>query len=289
MKKIVFIAAITISVFAKYSFAQQSPKLKDQVEKPTHSAVELLYKETLKQQFSCGVSAKPIIELLQSPGIINQTTKMASTGNPYAQYVLGVAYNDGWAGLQTDYKQADFWFRKAAHNGVAAAQDEIGGDYMLKDGSGNASKAAFWIQKAASQGLEDAQFRLGQLYEDGTGVPQNYAKARNFYLKVAEQGDSRGFESLASLYKFGDGVQQSNVIAYALYKAAILSPCGNQLASHDLRILSQGMSISSIDSSSNLYSQFKAFGVSVAIESYLAAKTYDALDKIEHANKKNSE
>ena len=59
-------------------------------------------------------------------------------------------------------------------------------------------KQAFdWYQKAASQGLAGAQYQLGHMYYKGQGVKQNYvraymwsnlaaAKSHNFALKLRE-------------------------------------------------------------------------------------------------------
>jgi uncharacterized protein len=42
------------------------------------------------------------------------------------------------------------------------------------------------MHKAASQGNHGAQVRLGEMYADGLGVPQNYQTAVSWYRKAAE-------------------------------------------------------------------------------------------------------
>ena len=60
---------------------------------------------------------------------------------------------------------------------------------MYRDGVGvpNDDKMAFkWYTKAAEQGYADAQFELGEMYGLGRGVPQDYIKAHmwsNVYLQ----------------------------------------------------------------------------------------------------------
>ena len=44
-------------------------------------------------------------------------------------------------------------------------------------------------QPMAEQGDARAQFYFGLLYENGDGVPLDYAKARQWYEKAAAQGD----------------------------------------------------------------------------------------------------
>ena len=49
------------------------------------------------------------------------------------------------------------------------------------------SKARAWYEKAAAQGNAIAQYNLGNFYNDGRGVPQDFAKAREWYEKAAAQ------------------------------------------------------------------------------------------------------
>ena len=49
----------------------------------------------------------------------------------------------------------------------------------------NAYKA---YRKLADQGNADAQYRLGQMYYDGKGLPQNFSKAVIWLQQAAENG-----------------------------------------------------------------------------------------------------
>jgi hypothetical protein len=49
-------------------------------------------------------------------------------------------------------------------------------------------KAREYYEKAANQGLAAAQFNLGYMYEMGWGVPINFTQARKYYEKAANQG-----------------------------------------------------------------------------------------------------
>jgi TPR repeat protein len=44
------------------------------------------------------------------------------------------------------------------------------------------------VEEAAEKGDSSSQARLGDLYADGTGVPQNYAEAIRWYCRAAAQG-----------------------------------------------------------------------------------------------------
>ena len=52
------------------------------------------------------------------------------------------------------------------------------------------AEAARWYRKAAEQGDADAQFNLGLMYHNGQGVPQDHAEAARWSRKAAEQRDA---------------------------------------------------------------------------------------------------
>ena len=76
------------------------------------------------------------------------------------------------------------------------------------------------IKKAAEQGDASAQFKLAMMYTDGTGVPQDYKQAHNWFIKAAEQGNTNAQGSLGSLYSKGQGVRQDDQQALNWYTKA---------------------------------------------------------------------
>ena len=67
--------------------------------------------------------------------------------------------------------------------------------YYLGDGVDvNYKKAIEWYKKAAEQGYADAQYNLGIMYENGHGVDQDDSMAMRWYAKAAAQG-FRGAEA----------------------------------------------------------------------------------------------
>ena len=107
------------------------------------------------------------------------------------------------------FVEAAGWFAKAAEQGHADAQFELGSLYV--NGTGvqkDINEAAKWIRKAAEQGHAEAQRDLGQMYEAGDGVPEDLAEAARWHLKAAEQGSSLAQESIGWLYAEGHGVPQ---------------------------------------------------------------------------------
>ena len=75
-------------------------------------------------------------------------------------------------------------------------------------------------QPMAEQGDARAQFYFGLLYENGDGVPLDYAKARQWYEKAAVQGDAKAQLYLGLQSSFGQGIPMDLVDAYMWYSLA---------------------------------------------------------------------
>jgi TPR repeat protein len=132
------------------------------------------------------------------------------------QYRLGrVAY------VKESYAEAAEWWRKAADQGFAAAQNNLA--LLYEDGEGvpkDASLAAEWYRKAADQGDAAAQYNLALLYANGNGVPKDASVAAEWYLKASDQGDIRAQNNLGVLYLYGRGVQKDTAKALAYFEQA---------------------------------------------------------------------
>ena len=79
------------------------------------------------------------------------------------------------------------------------------------------------VLEEAEAGNVWQQFGMGILYEDGTGVEQDYGTARQYYLLAASHGEPNAYHRLGILYENGFGVEVSAETAEAYYlKAADL-------------------------------------------------------------------
>jgi hypothetical protein len=88
-------------------------------------------------------------------------------------------------GVAQDYSEALGWYRKAAEQGNAIAQYNLG--VMYANGQGvtqDHPEAIRWYRKAADQGNAKAQFYLGAMYAHGLGVAQDYVEA-HMWLNLA--------------------------------------------------------------------------------------------------------
>lgn len=130
--------------------------------------------------------------------------------NPSLQNDPSVQTRIGWLyeKLQDDKKSAD-WYKKAADQGYANAQFNLGMSYEEGKGvSKDYGKAMTLYQNAAKQGHAKAHNAIGGLYEDGLGVSQNYKEAAKWYGKGAELNAPIAMCNLAALQTFGKGVSK---------------------------------------------------------------------------------
>ncbi|HSF67554.1 MAG TPA: tetratricopeptide repeat protein [Nitrospiraceae bacterium] len=108
--------------------------------------------------------------------------------------------------------------RVSAEAGDATAQNRLG--LLYDEGVGvpqDYRQAKEWFEKAAAQGHAGAQFNLGMLYLQGTGAPQSSRMALFWFERAAEQGDAMVFAKLGWMYVQGRGVLQDFVQAHKWY------------------------------------------------------------------------
>lgn len=99
-----------------------------------------------------------------------------------------------------NYEKAAEWYQKSADQGYEFAQYCLG--LLYQDGEGvpqNYEKAAELFQMAADQGDKYSQYRLGLCYRDGEGVPKNLKKAKEYFTMAAKQGHKNATEALKAL------------------------------------------------------------------------------------------
>ncbi|HJX51885.1 MAG TPA: tetratricopeptide repeat protein, partial [Polyangia bacterium] len=116
------------------------------------------------------------------------------------------AYDNG-VGVPQDHAEAARLFRKAADQGDASAQANLGRAYDNGEGvPQDYAEAARLFRKAADQGNASAQSSLGLAYFRGKGVPQDREKAARLFRKAADQGNASGQHNLGRAYFAGLGV-----------------------------------------------------------------------------------
>jgi hypothetical protein len=118
---------------------------------------------------------------------------------PKNSYYLALMYYKGY-GVPKDSAIAAQLFLKAAEQGYAAAQFEIGSMYANGRGVPLDKQAALgWYMKAAAQGNAMAQFNIGLMYFYGDGVKADREQAISWIRKAADQGNQHAKAALQSL------------------------------------------------------------------------------------------
>lgn len=106
----------------------------------------------------------------------------ADAGDPIAQDKLAVAYL-----LRMDMADAEIWYRKAAEQGYAHSQGQLGHILLMRsqtsfnlkssDRAAMQDEALKWIIPAANQGDHQGQADLASLYLDGKLLKQDLVEA----------------------------------------------------------------------------------------------------------------
>ena len=101
-------------------------------------------------------------------------------------------YHNG-EGVPKDEAEAAKWYRKAAEQGYAEAQCDLGLCYHKGEGvPKDKRESVIWYWKAAEQGLAEAQYNLGYAYANGAGVTKDYLEAYAWYNLAAANGSEGG-------------------------------------------------------------------------------------------------
>ena len=172
---------------------------------------------------------------------------LAERGDEEAQYMLSISFAEGYGNDKLPDKALE-WCLKAAENGYARAQCEIGLRYLYGQGLPKDNKQArFWLEKAneaedqvvqkvaesgigvlklisiteigekikklqkeAEEGDAEAQYMLSISFAQGYGNEKSSEKALKWCLKAAENGYARAQCEIGLRYLYGQGLPKDN-------------------------------------------------------------------------------
>ena len=208
------------------------------------------------------------------PRPLAELRKAADNGDSAAQLVLGNSYDFGVNGLSKSPKLSAEWYTKAAAQGNANAQNNLGSMcgrgvgvarnevealrlYRLAAKQGlapsmcnlaeyldlgkgcekNPVLAVLWMKRAAELGDASAQGQLGALYgqREGCPLPINYKEALRMSRLSADQENLLAMCNLGGIYENGQGVPRDLDGGCRLYRKAIA--LGHEPAKNYLRYL----------------------------------------------------
>lgn len=156
----------------------------------------------------------PCISQAMTPEETVMLANAAERGNDGAQLLLAFEYLHGDAARPKDEKLAVYWFERAAVQGNVVAQKMLGDLY--EQGRGvpeNLKVSADWRTKAALRGNTDAQVSLGKMYLAGAGVEKNQEKAEYWLQRAAVEGNSEAQFLLGKMYKLRDSNAREQALA----------------------------------------------------------------------------
>ena len=139
----------------------------------------------------------------------------AGARNALAQYLTGL---DCHLNLNQPEAARD-WYRQAAAQGLALAQNALGLMYYLGESvPQDDDKAGEYFRQAALQGDRNGEYNLAALYAQGRGVPKDEGMAFVLYTRAAEKGHSSAMNNLGWLCQEGRGTEKDLKAAAAWYR-----------------------------------------------------------------------
>jgi TPR repeat protein len=133
------------------------------------------------------------------PAAVRLLEPLAQAGNALAQARLATLYYHGHGVRESDALALQ-WYQRAARQGLAEAQFNLGNMYAyglatVPQDEDPQRTAAKWYFEAARQGHAEAQYSLGILFLTGSGVLLSASEARKWIERAAAQGhaDARAY------------------------------------------------------------------------------------------------
>jgi TPR repeat protein len=148
---------------------------------------------------------------------LQRFTQAARQGHSRSQYFVGKLYSEGQGSVEEDIIEGIKWYQRAAHQGLAEAQLELGHIYNNPwRAFRNQDLAIKYYYEAAKQGskealnalarIESAQtsFLLGGIYYNGHGTPKNDWLAYQYYENAAKVGHQGAWRFIQQKARVGD-------------------------------------------------------------------------------------
>ncbi|MBK8817335.1 MAG: SEL1-like repeat protein [Methylococcaceae bacterium] len=193
-------------------------------------AVGWLQKATFGLAFACLFSLFSVFNIMgknteqQSTLSINQ--EIPANTNSHSEYqainLEAISQQANELYKQGRYGEAIPFVIQLAEKNNASWQRLLGEMYQVGQGvTQNYNLASFWYNKAIENEDVAALNNLGAMYSKGEGVTKDYKQALILFKKAADKGDANGQSNLGFMYAEGKGVEQNySQAAYWFTKAA---------------------------------------------------------------------
>jgi len=147
---------------------------------------------------------RPFLQYLQ---------ETASHGEAESQFILGLAYRDGWEGTLKSGTIAARWCELAAERGDERPELLLG---LLQQENvrvtPDPARAVECLTRAAEQGHDYARVILGEMLLEGKGVPADWRTGAELIRQSAHAGFVPAQFRLGIIYLIGDSAMPKNEI-----------------------------------------------------------------------------
>ncbi|NGX39766.1 MAG: Secretory immunoglobulin A-binding protein EsiB, partial [Chlamydiae bacterium] len=149
------------------------------------------------------------------------SSRASSSTSAEDQYQMGLNFHFGKNGKTTDFVEAVKYYRLAADQEHAWAQNNLGVCYEYGMGvTKDLVEAVKYYRLAADQRHAGAQNSLGFCYYKGEGVTKDLAEAVKYYRLAVDQKHAMAQNNLGFCYYKGEGVVEDLVEAVKYYRLA---------------------------------------------------------------------
>jgi hypothetical protein len=142
---------------------------------------------------------------------VDEWRRAAIAGDADAQFNLGQAYKLG-RGVPVDLPMAESWYRKAALQGHAQAEDNYG---LALFQDGKRADAVPWLEKSVARGEPRAELVLGTMLFNGDGIERDWVRAYALMTRSSQAGLPQGSQTLAEMDKYIPAEQRQQGVELA--------------------------------------------------------------------------
>jgi hypothetical protein len=145
------------------------------------------------------------------PKVVEMAGPLAEKGDPFGCYIMGLLYSpySSWAKVEKNSEKALNYLEFAASRGSSMSARLMGD--MHEEGFGvprNPELAFKCYEKGAMLGEANSLGALGRFYKDGKVVKRNYEKAMQYFEQAANKGHLVSQTNIALMLFRGQGVKQ---------------------------------------------------------------------------------
>ncbi len=159
----------------------------------------------------------------------------ADRGDARAQTELALCYFHGVGGLKKDERKGLGYLRTAVAQGESTAMSYLATKLILdKPSSKQLTYAIKLLHRAAEQRQPLALEMLAYFTQHGVGVPQDAARAIQYFTLAADAGSGNAFYRLAQIYAKGRGIKRNASYIFALYKEG--AELGHENATNEMAL-----------------------------------------------------